>query len=171
MPPSPTVWKAFERAAARDLSLWITDGGCDKVLARQSLMGRMAEEEWGDFAPHPDVPVCHRARAIFFLKTFFADAKKRRGFSLDGLLVSANHPFWAWWGKARGDAQRHKKTPLLILAAPFRAAWVALPCVHHRVLLVRSTPRIFAHAGGVLFYPFEEFCRSFQLGEECPDHA
>lgn len=87
----------------------------NRVVCRQSLMGRMVERKYGDLAIHPDCSERMRPRADWFMRTFMVDAKKRASFRLPSLLTSPGHEFWKWWEKLSVDAGEQGKRRLMIL--------------------------------------------------------
>lgn len=116
-------WKVWERTCSKVFSRWLS-GAIDKesprveeerVVCRQSLMGRMVERKYGDLATHPDCSDAMRPRADWFMKTFMVDAKKRAAFRLPGLLTSPDHEFWKWWEKLSEDAGAQGKRRFMVL--------------------------------------------------------
>lgn len=117
------AWKAWERTCAEWFSRWLS-GSLDKksptvederVVCRQSLMGRMVERKYGDLAIHPACSERMRPCADWFMKTFMVDAKKRASFRLPGLLTSPGHEFWNWWAKLSEDAGAQGKRRFMVL--------------------------------------------------------
>lgn len=109
-----TPWKKFERTCAEWFSRWLC-GAVDKknstvaeerIICRQSLMGRMVERIWGDMAIHPKIDPAFRPAAEWFMGKFMVDAKLRKRFRLTSLLTSPHHEFWQWWDKLTDDASR-----------------------------------------------------------------
>lgn len=118
-------WKVLERFCAASFSRWLSDGKNDKLLARQSMYGRMIERRWGDLAVHPDCPTDWRPQAEWFMRTFHVDAKRRQAFDLAGLL-NDKPEFWLWFDKTRQEALERNAYELLVLRIPRRRGlWVA----------------------------------------------
>lgn len=118
-----SAWKTWERTCSKAFSRWLS-GALDKesprvederVVCRQSLMGRMVERKYGDLAIHPDCSERMRPRADWFMRTFMVDAKKRAAFRLPSLLTSPEHEFWKWWEKLSEDAGKQGKRRLMVL--------------------------------------------------------
>lgn len=115
-----TPWKKWERTTAEQLSNWLTEGTRKDVLVRQSLMGRMVERLYGDFALNPRGVERWRPLGTWFMQTFHVDAKNRKAFRLPSMLTSPDHPFWEWWAKLSKEASMGggKKRLMLLLAKP-----------------------------------------------------
>jgi len=104
-------WKRWERGCAERFSRWLCGVNekqakveHNRIISRQSLLGRMVEERWGDMAIHPKCSDRMMPAAKWFMRTFIVDAKKRKTFRLPSLLTSPNHDFWKWWQKTTDDS-------------------------------------------------------------------
>lgn len=119
------TWKAFERATAKKLSLWLSGGKSSKVLCRQALYGRMIERKYGDLAIHPDCPVLFTDRARAFMARYFVDCKRRKAFDDLAKMMSGRGAAWKWWEKALAQARAVGKIPVLIVQYR-RAPWLIM---------------------------------------------
>ena len=106
------AWKKFERTVGSVFGRWVT-GDWGKappapVLCRQSLMGRMVERLYGDLSVHPDCPPEWVPAASWFMERFQADAKNRKAFRIDRIIVRPEDPLWGWWGKLTDETRSDK---------------------------------------------------------------
>lgn len=110
---SDSPWKVLERTTALALSTWLAQGvkgvEGERILARQSMMGRMIERKYGDLAIHPKCSDRFLPMARWFMERFQVDAKNRKKFRLPGLLTSPAHVFWEWWAKLSGEVPRYSR--------------------------------------------------------------
>lgn len=115
---SDKPWKAWERSCAEKFSRWLAGGAtgaeAERVVSRQSLLGRMVEEIYGDLAIHPKCSDRMKPAARWFMQTIIVDAKKRAAFRLPSLLTSPKHQFWTWWDKMTGDAKSKLRMMVLM---------------------------------------------------------
>lgn len=111
-----SAWKVFERTTALAFSTWMAQGvrgvEGERILARQSMMGRMIERKYGDLAIHPKCSDRFLPMARWFMERFQVDAKNRKAFRLPGLLTSPAHVFWGWWAKLSEEVPRYSRTLL-----------------------------------------------------------
>jgi hypothetical protein len=105
----------FERVVAKLLGQTVC--GDDRAFMRMPLMGRSLEQYEGDIIQNPDPFLSDTVKktAAVFLKTFMLDAKDRKGWSLEAMILSDECPVWEWWSKLCANAGSMGKVPLLVL--------------------------------------------------------
>jgi hypothetical protein len=111
-------WKKAERKVAKQLGEWAC--GNKEAFARMGLPGRMLEEFLGDIIVNCRAPESLRKKAAEFLSKYIIDVKRRKGgrktgWHFEQFLTSPKHEIFKWWQKLNEAAQRHGKTPLLIV--------------------------------------------------------
>jgi len=105
----------FERVVAKLLGQAVC--GDDRAFIRMPLMGRSLEQYEGDIIQNPDpfLGEVVRRTAGLFLKRFMLDAKDRKGWSLEALVLNDTCPVWDWWDKLSTDAHNVSKVPFLVV--------------------------------------------------------
>lgn len=121
---------SFERAVAKQLSLWLTEGKDGTQLIRSVLSGgwkrgqTTGAEGWrhvGDLAPNGPLGEQFRQR-------FAVECKHRRDIDLYSLWTcTRGENILGWWQKLREDASKVGVTPLLIFRANSRPIMVGAP--------------------------------------------
>lgn len=105
----------FERVVAKLLGQAIC--GDDRAFIRMPLAGRAMERYEGDIIQNPDPFLAEGVRktAGLFLQKFMLDAKDRKGWSLEAMILNDTCPVWDWWDKLARDAHNISKVPLLVV--------------------------------------------------------
>jgi len=106
----------FEREIAKQLSLWLTLDKREDVLWRSSLSGgraTIAHRKGKDVRQCGDLcavgPEGHK-----FCEQFFVELKHIKRLALDQFLIKGTGPLANFWRKAKHEAAKHKRQPILI---------------------------------------------------------
>lgn len=107
--------KRFELVVAKLLGSSLAD--TPVAFRRMPLQGRSLEKFEGDIIPNPDPSVPEAARVIssLFLKRFLVDAKDRKKWSLEALVLSDKCEVWGWWEELLVRAGMNGKQPFLVV--------------------------------------------------------
>lgn len=107
--------KKFERDVAKLLGRTIC--GDPRAFMRMPLQGRSLEKFEGDIIPNPlpTIPEATRRLSGSFMRKFMIDAKDRKGWEFDTLVLSEDCAVWKWWAKLEKSALDMAKEPLMIL--------------------------------------------------------
>lgn len=105
---------AFEREVCRVLSLWITSGERQDCFWRSAMSGGRATIAHGR-----DVRQCGDIAAVAqegyeFANAWFVECKHVRSLDLDSFIIKGVGLLRKFWDKARKEAKRHRKDPMII---------------------------------------------------------
>lgn len=146
----------FELATAKMLGEAIC--GDSKAFMRMPLHGRSLERFSGDIIPNldPRLPEKTRSLAAGFAKLCLVDAKDRKKWTLDGLVVSKDSEPWKWWDKLTKSAEDIKKEPLMVVKYNHRV-WAMLRSGSNLRALVNPADQfeITAHGYRVCLFPWD----------------
>lgn len=147
---------SFERATARELSLWLTDGADKAQLIRSVLSGgwQNNKNDWrqvGDLAPNG--PVGEK-----FRKKYAVECKHHR--SIDWWkLYTGKSEILMWWDKLNAECIPHNLQPMLIMKMNNRPALIGMRVGHNDTLLGTADvePIIYLPRHDVGFVSFDYF--------------
>jgi hypothetical protein len=104
---------AWERVVAKRLSLWITNGKSQDVFWRSAMSGGRATVARGKVRQAGDI--CAVAEeGNEFSETYFIECKHVKKLGLDSFLISNTGPLAKFWTKARREARKYGRSPILI---------------------------------------------------------
>ena len=102
----------FERVICVSLSTWITAGKRKDVFWRSAMSGGRATVSQG-------VRQCGDVCAVAvegykFADQWYVECKHVRSLGLDSFIVKGVGPLRNFWDKARKEAKRHRKDPMIV---------------------------------------------------------
>lgn len=155
----------FERDAAKLLGKAICDD--PRGFVRMGLQGRSIEKFRGDLIPNlnPSLPERVKALSAAFARLWMVDAKDRKKWTIDGLVLSPKSEPWAWWDKLVDASEEVGMSPLMILKYRGKVWGV----VQGAADCWTKAPRGFylkAHGYDVLIFPWDEMSHFNTAGLE-----
>lgn len=107
---------SFERDVCRHLSLWVSSGTQEDVFWRSAMSGGRATvgQRRGKLhaAQAGDISAVHEI-GMFFIGLFMVECKAYKNLDFIGLLKDTGK-LYQFWAKAKAEATRYGKFPLLI---------------------------------------------------------
>jgi hypothetical protein len=103
----------FEREVCRRLSLWVTDGAKGDVFWRSAMSGGRATVGRGEVRQAGDIAAV-APEGYKFCDQWFIECKHVRTLNLDSFLIKHTGVLAKFWTKARREANRYRRHPLII---------------------------------------------------------
>jgi hypothetical protein len=105
----------FERAIAKQISLWLSGGKRADLLWRSSMSGGRATVSKDKLSAVAGDICATSAEGDEFISKWFIEAKHVKDLRLVTYLLKGTGPIAKWWIKAQQQSIRYKKMPMLIL--------------------------------------------------------
>lgn len=154
---------AFERQVCKDLSLWLSNGKRTDVLWRSAMSGGRATVSHGKVRQCGDIcavaPEGHK-----FCDLWFVECKFVKRLALDQFIMKGTGPLMSFWRKATQQADKHRKSAMLIAR---QNGWPTIIITREALLRSLTTPVAggYSHALGMSWevYKFDELLKA-----KCP---